>query len=329
MDALYKLFPEDSKEFPWDETILEEFKKIINENELKCRMDDTFLLGILRARKFNLERSLQLLKNYYTRRNDHPSFFKNLLPSKLERVLSLNYIKVIPKPDQNGRIIVILEAETWDVSETTVLDLYRVVFLYIDLLLNLHRLQENGLVAIINSRGTTFGQFLQFTPKFINNIVTLVVRDAYQLRLKELHFVNINPIVKVIVSILIPFLPVKIRKRLFVHTGVTTLSDFVNPEYLPEAYGGTLPDFDPNEFMNVVKQNEDFFRENEESLKTYNEAVQQRFSEGNFKYINPDSVNYEEKLIEESEEKFKMFKEDPENFTKYAEESAHDEVVRL
>ncbi|XP_023213597.1 alpha-tocopherol transfer protein-like [Centruroides sculpturatus] len=109
MDSLYKMFPEQREEFPWDEKALEHFKKLINENKLKCRMDDIFLLGFLRARKFNLERSLRLLKNYYSTRIKYPSFFKNLFPSNLENILPLNIIRILPKPDQHGRIVSIIE----------------------------------------------------------------------------------------------------------------------------------------------------------------------------------------------------------------------------
>ncbi|XP_067134170.1 alpha-tocopherol transfer protein-like [Centruroides vittatus] len=300
MDGLYKMFPEEIEEFPWDERALDDFKKLINDNGIKCRMDDIFLLGFLRARKFNLEESLQLLKNYYSRRIEHSSFFKNLLPSKLEGILHLNCCKILPKPDQNGRLIGLIEIKQWNPSETLVIHLCRASFLSLELVLNLHRMQENGLIIIINTQGLTLRHMLQITPRFVNTMISLILRNSSQVRIKEIHYVNVNRIVKIFETILMPLLPVKIQKRIFFHSETTALHKFIHPKYLPIEYGGELSDLDPNEFVNIVKQNEDFFRKNEEYVKMYEESIQQRFSKGRFKYIGSDIVNRKEMLFENS-----------------------------
>ncbi|XP_067134239.1 alpha-tocopherol transfer protein-like [Centruroides vittatus] len=214
MDALYQMFPEEKEEFPWDERALIEFKTIINENGLNCRMDDIFLLGFLRVKRFNLEKSLELLKNYYFTRINYPMYYKNLFPSKLEK--------------------------RWDPSEVDVLDVFRLAFLLSDLMLNLHRTQVNGMVAIINSQGANIRRLLQHLPTFISSLLTNMHKD------------------------------------------VTTLHKFIHPKYLPIAYGGELPDSDPREFIEIVKQNENFFRQNEEYVRMYDAEVQQIFSEETF-----------------------------------------------
>ncbi|XP_023232466.1 alpha-tocopherol transfer protein-like [Centruroides sculpturatus] len=266
------------------------FMAFRNENGLKCRMDDKFLLGFLRARKFNLERSLQLLKNYYSIRVKYSSIFKNLFPSKLESILPLNITRILPKPDQHGRIVILTEIERWNPSEVDILDVNRVLILLTDLMLNLHRTQVNGVVMIINTQGANIRHLLQYTPRFISKAIALLILN--------------------------------------IHSEITTLHKFVHPEYLPIAYEGELLDFDSLEIIEILKQN-DFFRQNEEYVKMYDEEVKRRFTEGTFKYIDQVNVNYEDKVIKEVQEELNRIKEDPENYVIQYEKNALLEVTHL
>ncbi|XP_067134169.1 clavesin-2-like [Centruroides vittatus] len=130
-------------------------------------------------------------------------------------------------------------------------------------------------------------------------------------------------------NIFIPFMPEKIVKRLNIHSEVTDLHKFIHPEYLPIAYGGKLSDPDPGEFIEILKQNEDSFRQNEEYVKMYDEEVKRRFSEGRFKYIVQDNMNYEDKVINDVEEKLNRIKEDSENYAKHYEKNALFEVTHM
>ncbi|XP_067141838.1 alpha-tocopherol transfer protein-like [Centruroides vittatus] len=207
-------------------------------------MDDMFLLGFLRGMKFDVEGSLQLLRNYYSTRLEYPAFYKNLLPSKLEKALSSNCMKVLPQPDQNGRFICIGQLRHWDPSEVPLIDLYRVAFLLADLLFTLHQCQENGIVIILDSKGTTFRQLMEYTPRFIHNLVSLMSNDCIQLFMKEMHYVNLNVIASGLLKLSLPLLPAKLRNKIFPHSDIASLHKFIHPEYLPVEYGGELPDFD-------------------------------------------------------------------------------------
>ncbi|XP_023213939.1 alpha-tocopherol transfer protein-like, partial [Centruroides sculpturatus] len=178
-----------------------------------CKMDDMFLLGFLRAMKFNVEGSLQLLRNYYSTKLEYPAYFKNLLPSKLEKALSTNCMRVLPQPDQSGRYIFIGQLRRWDPSEVPLIDLYRVAFLFADLLFTLHQCQENGIVIILDSKGTTFKQLMEYTPRFIHNLVSLLSTDWVQLSMKEMHYVNLNVIVSGLLKFSFPLIPAKLRNK--------------------------------------------------------------------------------------------------------------------
>lgn len=54
---------QDRERYSFNDQILQEFREIVlNQKELKCRTDDIFLLGFLRAKKYNQENALKLLK---------------------------------------------------------------------------------------------------------------------------------------------------------------------------------------------------------------------------------------------------------------------------
>ncbi|XP_023210946.1 clavesin-1-like [Centruroides sculpturatus] len=89
-----------------------------------------------------------------------------------------------------------------------------------------------------------------------------------------MHYVNLNVIVKGLLKLSLPLFPAKLRNKIFPHSDMTSLHEFIHPEYLPIEYGGELPDFDSSELFEVVRQNEEFFVRNEEFLKIYNETVQ-------------------------------------------------------
>lgn len=73
---------------------------------LRTRVDDAFLLRFLRARKFDYDRALQLLVNYYSCRKGWPELFTDLKPSAVKPVLDSGFLTVLPLCDMEGRRVV-------------------------------------------------------------------------------------------------------------------------------------------------------------------------------------------------------------------------------
>lgn len=59
------------------------------------------------------------------------------------------------------------------------------------------------------------------------------------MKLKEVHIVNISPLVYTIIEWVKPFLKEKIRNRIHVHQDMESLHKWVPKDVLPEEYGGT------------------------------------------------------------------------------------------
>lgn len=59
------------------------------------------------------------------------------------------------------------------------------------------------------------------------------------MKLKEVHIVNVSPLVDTIVNFVKPFIKEKIRNRIFFHSdGFESLYKYIPKEMLPEEYGG-------------------------------------------------------------------------------------------
>ncbi|XP_067141845.1 alpha-tocopherol transfer protein-like [Centruroides vittatus] len=329
MEIKDSIFPEEKEEFLWDDKALHAFKKIIKDQGIKCRMDDIFLLGILRARKYDMQRSLKLLKNYYEVRIRYPQYFKDLLPSTLEHVLPLNCAQILPKPDNEGRFIYFCQISKWDTSVANITDTFRALMLNFDLMLNFHRTQEKCIVIILDAGGMTLSHFLQMSPSYVNSTMNILFKDSYPLRYKEIHVVNLNIMIKAILTMTIPLLSTKLKERLHFHSDMSTLHEFIHPDFLPLELGGNLPS-DPSEFNNMIRANEEFFRKNEEFMRLYEEENNKHFSQGKFTYIGENFEDEKVKqFLEKSEEKFKCYSDDPEAFMASLKEDSELEITHF
>ncbi|XP_067123998.1 clavesin-2-like [Centruroides vittatus] len=208
--------------------------------------------------------------------------------------------------------------------------MFRTLMLFFDLQLNFHRTQEKRIVIIANAEGISLSHFLQLTPSFLSSATNVLFRDSYQARYIEIHYVNLNIIIKAVLSIFIPLLPSKLRDRVHLHSNMSTLHEFIIPDYLPLEFGGNLPSFDPTAANNMIKANEEFFRKNEEYVKLYEEQMNKNFSQGTFRYVREEIEDEKlKKLIEKSEERFKSYSHDPEAFLAAMKEDSEYEITHL
>lgn len=70
-----------------------------NDPDLNCvvfnNKDDSFLLRFLRARKFDVDRALQLYINYHSNRRDYPKIFNEFTPQSVKDVLESGLFSVM------------------------------------------------------------------------------------------------------------------------------------------------------------------------------------------------------------------------------------------
>lgn len=64
------------------------------------------------------------------------------------------------------------------------------------------------------------------------------MQEAYPVKLKEVHIINVSPLVDTIINFVRPFLKEKIRQRIHFHSNVDSLYKHVPKAMLPKEYGG-------------------------------------------------------------------------------------------
>jgi len=117
-----------------------------------------------------------------------------------------------------------------------------VLFLKLVLMIGDVRLREEshgvaGDVYILDASVIMPTHFTKLTPTLVKKFL-ICVQEAYPVKLKEVHVVNISPIVDTVINFVKPVLKEKIRNRIFLHSDLKTLYEHVPREMLPTEYGG-------------------------------------------------------------------------------------------
>ncbi|XP_064630460.1 alpha-tocopherol transfer protein-like isoform X2 [Lineus longissimus] len=187
---------------------------------LHARTDDAFLLRFLRARKFDYDRALQLVLNYYQIRCEFKEIFCRFVPSAIREVLDDGLIHVLPYRDSNGCRVIILRPGCWDPVEKRypLYDVMRAMLMVLEKLVQEEATQVNGVVLINDLSGVTWKH------------VKEVIRSGYiksMLSTVQLHFHGGN------------------------HAG---LFDFIHQDILPRdlEFGGLGPRLPTKDFHNML-----------------------------------------------------------------------------
>lgn len=159
-----------------------------------------------------------------------------------------------------------------DLPTPNVAELMKLVLMIGDVRLKEELMGVAGDVYILDASVATPSHFAKFTPALVKKFL-VCVQEAYPVKLKEVHVVNISPLVDTIVNFVKPFIKEKIRNRIFMHSDLNTLYEYIPREILPAEYGG-----DAGPLQNIhetwIKKLEEYgpwFVE-QESIKT-NEAL--------------------------------------------------------
>lgn len=212
---------------------------VININKYLMMADDGRLRTFLRGCKFSPEKVKQKLDMYYTMRNAVPEFFSNRDMNRPELAQIMDIVDMPPLPGltPNGRRVVCLRAVDKGNLPDNVADGMKLAMMIGDIRLLEEKVGVAGDVYILDASVASPVHFAKFTPALVKKFL-VCVQEAYPVKLKEVHVINISPIVDTIVNFVKPFLKEKIRDRIHIHSSLEDLYKFVPKEMLPTEYGG-------------------------------------------------------------------------------------------
>lgn len=179
-----------------------------------------------------------------------------------------NYSQMPPLPGltPNGRRVVVLRSSDKDFIPNNVADAMKITMMIGDLRLAEEKVGVAGDVYILDASVASPAHFAKFTPAIVKKFL-ICVQEAYPVKLKEVHIINVSPIVDTIVNFVKPFLKEKIRDRIHIHSSLEELYNFVPKTMLPSEYGGDAGSVkDLNEQWRAkLKENTAWFKEQEAS----------------------------------------------------------------
>lgn len=143
----------------------------------------------------------------------------------------------LPGLTPSGRRVVMLRSADKEVIPHNVSDAMKITMMIGDIRLFEEKTGVAGDVYILDAAVATPAHFAKFTPTLVKKFL-ICVQEAYPVKLKEVHVVNVSPIVDTIVNFVKPFLKEKIRQRIHIHSSLEALYEFVPKAMLPAEYGG-------------------------------------------------------------------------------------------
>ncbi|XP_055945305.1 alpha-tocopherol transfer protein-like isoform X2 [Argiope bruennichi] len=195
-------------------------------------MDEEFLLRYLRVSKFDTERAIQRVLNYYRKADALIEMYKKVT-FPLQKAESLGHLFISPYRCQNNSFLVLGNGGIVDYKKFTFAERFYLEILFV------HEIIENpvnqicGGTYIFDYEGFNIHGFLALTPGW----------NVFPCRLKAVHIVNAPSIFSPIWKFGQPFVSKKILTRFFLHTkndDWEKLHAHISPEILPEKYGGKL-----------------------------------------------------------------------------------------
>ncbi|GFR22883.1 alpha-tocopherol transfer protein-like [Trichonephila clavata] len=225
-------------------TALVQFKKrILDDNKLKCPTDDDYLIQFLRARKYDVDKALGLLNNYFNLNASFPELYESLDKEKMDKLTSSNSFNVLPFRDNDGCLILTMKMENWDSDDINVRVLIGTTAAIL-FCLNIYPVNQIcGVRLIYDAKNYSFKQMRCFVPKYLP-LVAKALRNSLPIRFKSIHVVNEAIVFQYAWSILKLLLSEKIRSRIYFHGKNTEeLQKYIPKEIIPREYGGDLNNY--------------------------------------------------------------------------------------
>ncbi|XP_034833567.1 clavesin-1-like [Maniola hyperantus] len=203
------------------------------------RTDDAYLLRFLRCRRFIPALAHKLMVRYEDFRKKNPHLY-DCNPFSLDRVKEV-YVATLPDSPCNGRIT-LMRFGRWDTSAVPIDDVVRCALLMDEIAAMQPKLQVLGVTIIVDLEGLSVRHVRQLTPTIASQIVSLM-GVSFPLLNHSLHIIRYSWILNTFFNIFKQFIPQAAWNRLHFHGyNMSSLHKHIDPEYLPQEYGGKCRD---------------------------------------------------------------------------------------
>lgn len=224
--------------------------------------DRRVVKNFLRGMKYNVERTKPILENHYRYRSIYRNLFENRDPNadEIKTAIDKVVITYMPKLTDKGEMLVIYKLSSPESIDLNPLDVARAAIMIYDVI-NLHKDPLAKLILLLDYTHFSTRIFFSCLP-YLKSVMS-TSRNAYAIRLAEVHIIHSPAIVHGMISTVKPFLHEKLQ--IFTHSDFESLAEHIPKKYLPADMDGELPPSREISFKlyEIVKNYADWFREQE------------------------------------------------------------------
>ncbi|XP_058056606.1 alpha-tocopherol transfer protein-like [Anopheles bellator] len=286
--------------------MIEELREMIYEKGdcVPHRVDDDYLVKFLRARFWHVQHAYNLMVRYYGFRESNPEFYENVNPMALRSLGDDDIITISPYRDQEGRRVIFFKFGKWRPAKIPILDLFRATMLLLEVGSLEPQSQVLGGVGIMDLEGLTLNHAWNLTPAVAQKMLALLA-TSMPLRTSQIHIVNQGWVFDTAFQIFKPLLTDKMRQRLFFHgTDRVSLHKHIDPEALPERYGGSKPEYPYTYWLEHLSKNEKVVEELQQLGYVSEPADDEGLPMPDIKTMpkGPSSGDQKQKLVDDSKQ---------------------------
>uniref|UniRef100_A0A1B6CIH5 CRAL-TRIO domain-containing protein n=1 Tax=Clastoptera arizonana TaxID=38151 RepID=A0A1B6CIH5_9HEMI len=242
---------------------IDKLRKMIQDDEtLNARLDDIFLSAFLRARKHDVDKAFTCIKNYYEFKYRYPNFYTYCLPHECSEPYKMGHFGAIPGHDRFGRKLCVVIPSKLDLDRSPLHETFQMGTTNFELNLEDPDIQIAGIAVIVDLKELTIMQQARLITPSLAWHLAIIVQDKMPIRMKAVHVVNQPFYFNAIYAVFRPFLKKKLRKRIFLHgKDMSSLHKHIDPEMLPEDWGGKKPPYTNRCMRAFITMNEHKFKE--------------------------------------------------------------------
>lgn len=231
-------------------------RKLLDSNSqtVSCEFDDKFCYKFLRSRKYDVDKSYELIVQYVNKVIEKPEIFQwDATIKEAIDTLAYNHYQHV---NHTGHHLIIINPGKWT-SKVDIMQLIKLSIIGQEINLMDEKTQKNGYMVIINVTGLGLSTVYRCGISNARLISDLTDR-CIPIRLDRIHVMFESRLIDIAYSLFKPFLDQELRDKIIFHGhDLKSLHNYCDPANLPASLGGTNEEPDPQAIWKRILEGKD------------------------------------------------------------------------
>ncbi|XP_046979458.1 alpha-tocopherol transfer protein-like [Schistocerca americana] len=243
-------------------------KWISGEKYVPNKVDDKILYLIHHSCYYDLDKTKDTIKVYFSMRNKIPEFFadRDVNRKNLQTALESVYVNTFPARDPHGYRILFHSLRLYEPSKYFFSDSVKLIYMTIDACNHLDGALP-GYIIMFDMVGVKLGHIARVNLLLLHKFFQYV-QEGLPVRLKAIHIVNVIPVIDKIMLLIKPFMKKELYSMIHFHKtadNYDALYEHLPRECLPSDFGGQLASLNELQEQNIERLRAlvPFFKEDE------------------------------------------------------------------